>query len=82
MEECEYSLNGLCFNPAKLQRGILAMPCTECNCCQACAEPKTTIQSGNEQKITVAEEFYHYGHEELQTDLLHINQQQPEVAQE
>jgi hypothetical protein len=27
---CEYNLNGICFDPSKKEKGIVARPCEKC----------------------------------------------------
>jgi len=81
MEKCEYSLKGMCFNPDNLPKGIIAIPCRECNCCQESNEPRTTINN-SDARISIVQDLHHYTHESIQADLLHINQEQPELAHE
>jgi len=32
-DECEYSMNGMCFHPEKAKDGVLAVPCHDCEMC-------------------------------------------------
>lgn len=82
--ECEFKLNSLCFNPEKVCRGLIALPCTECNCQECSKNTEITINNLENLKNTnlAISEDYHYDHSEIQQEILHINMKQPKIAEE